>query len=80
MTKPNIGPPDVKAHRTLGGILLVALLTGFCVMPAWAAPRLQARQEVLELGSVTRGAVVEAEFLIANEGDETLLIRRVDPG
>lgn len=45
-----------------------------------AAPRLEAENETVDLGGVTRGEVIEADFVIHNTGDEILRITHVNPG
>lgn len=80
MDRFNISPDRRRARiwRLLAvGAVVTCLI---CGSVAQAAPRFEAEQPTVDLGEVTRGEIVEAEFAFSNPGDTTLRITRVNPG
>jgi len=67
-------------------IMLITLLTGVvlsaaAVIPARAAdgPKLVIPEKIKDMGRVAQGEVVNVDFALVNEGDETLVIKAVRP-
>ena len=58
-------------------IFLLILMTG---AGAWAAPKLSVAQNTFEFDAVPEGTVIRHSFIIKNNGDETLIIKRVLTG
>lgn len=56
---------------------LLILMTG---AGAWAAPKLSVAKSTFEFDAVPEGTVIRHNFIIKNNGDETLLIKRVLTG
>ncbi|MCK5542727.1 MAG: DUF1573 domain-containing protein [Desulfobacterales bacterium] len=46
----------------------------------WAAPNLSVNQSTYEFGSVPEGTIIRHNFILKNNGDEPLLIKKVITG
>jgi hypothetical protein len=63
----------------LTGVALICLAAPLAAQDDSGGPRMIVPEKVKDLGEVSKGDVLEAEFKLVNEGDEPLLIKAVRP-
>jgi hypothetical protein len=64
----------------LAGVLIAVFFVAYTVDAERKGPRIEIKQESVNLGKVFEGNQVRHTFEISNSGDETLVIEQVQPG
>lgn len=70
-----------KTRTTMMAALAVMLIVSFGAQPAAAenGPKLVVAEKLKNMGTVAQGEVIEVDFELVNEGDETLQVKAVRP-
>ncbi len=69
-----------RLHAPRLGLSFIALVTGLIIaaaVPAAAQPRIDFKETSWDFGRVKQGELLTHEFIFKNEGDATLVIRKV---
>jgi hypothetical protein len=64
---------------SLASLISVLVCPQLMAQDAAAGPKLVIEEKILDLGTVAQGEVVAADFKLANEGSETLVLKAVRP-
>ncbi len=67
----------MKKLLLLSTTFLLVFLTSVSL---WAAPNLSVTNNTFEFGYVPEGTVIKHNFIIKNNGDETLVIKKILTG
>ncbi|MDH3816938.1 MAG: DUF1573 domain-containing protein [Acidobacteriota bacterium] len=60
-------------------VMVVTLVATAAVMDAADGPKLMVPENIMDMGKVAQGEVLNVDFVVVNEGDETLEIKAVRP-
>ena len=67
----------MKKSLLLSTTFLLIFLTSASL---WATPNLSVTNDTFEFGAVPEGTVIKHNFIIKNNGDETLVIKKILTG
>lgn len=66
-------------RKMLAAVAIAAAVVGGAAADVEAGPKLVVPEKIKDVGTVAQGDVVEVDFALVNEGDETLEIKAVRP-